>query len=296
MSSATSEIEKLFRSTGFFPSEYKDVLFSLDLEGQKQFITELYRQVTSEQFKHQQGRDAFGVKIFEPNTEYRYSEEDLEKAKKMEEPLSGETFLKATGKEEECLLYRATYIFHQRKVSEIEFEAPEIERLYKSISNRIEVNRPISSFIDGQSIFKDLSFEFIKYPPLFTKEDFKTILSKLNLKECFYSNDHYRYFLSNTFEFYKEGKKPLLINLPLTHENKMLLPKKVYQLYKKAKNHSNYKEGLTIYPELKIIKTTYAKALFCNFSVFRESQGNNQTFEGILSNTEKKLKTSLILI
>lgn len=290
MSDYTIKVDELFRSTGYFHTEYKEFLFSLEMSEQKYFITELYKRVTSEQYKYQQGKDAFGTKIFDRTTEYRYSEDDLEEAKKLKETLSGETFLKSIGKDHECLEYRATYIFHQRKVSEIEFEVPEIERFFKSITNRVKVKNALDNYIDNTSVFKDIEFRFIKYPPLFTKEDFKAILSRLNLKECFYSNDHFKYFLLNTFEFYAEAEKPILINLPISSKNKALIRKKIHQLFTDIKKHTNYKEGIEIYPELKVKKLAYSNALFCCFSAFRLGQGNKQTYEGIVSNIDKNVR------
>lgn len=286
MSKYTSKVDELFNSIGFFPTEYKEFLYNLDLSEQKDFIEELYKRITSEQYKFQQGDEAFGTKIFERNTEYRYSQEDLQEAKKMKETLSGETFLKAIGKDDECLFYKATYVFHQRKIWEIEFEKSEIERLYKSIVNRVEIKSSFDHLIDKTSVYRNLEFEFLELPKEVTETKLRQYLEKHEFKKvCFGDNDDYfNYFKRNTFKLFADTERPVMLDIPLTKTQKKHLAHKMYELF------SLYEAQNKDYSDRDLSKWAYAQILFCNFSEFRINRGNQPTYESTLKNVYKQIR------
>lgn len=284
MKTFEKEIDDLFNSTGFFPNEYTNLLDKLNLEDQRIFFTELYKRVTSDEYKRHQGNEGFGVNIVKDKRVYHFSKDDMILAKKST-PCVGEALLKGMGADEnECLKYRATFVFHERKRREIEFEASSIAKLFKSITTREKSNISFESLIDKDSIYKNIDFEFLVFPSKFNKDALLEFLKKEDFKTCFNLPEHYQHFKSNSFMSLAERKKPRVLNIPLDQGKKRILAKKLYKLYSKFESQNKD------YSELDLTKSAYAKILMCNFSEFRKNLGNNASFETTLSNVYKQIR------
>ncbi|MDC9722914.1 MAG: hypothetical protein PSN34_09080 [Urechidicola sp.] len=222
------EIDNLFTSLGFFPDEYTLFLDGLPMDDQLEFITDLYKRISSKQHISQLQNENFAVKNINGKPNYHYSVEDLETARKTE-ILQSERILKSEGvSDEDCLKFRATKVFHDRKFNEIRFASSEIKDLYGSIVSRVQITSSIDEFIDRESIYKDFAFQFIEFPVDFDAKKLNLFLSDNDFQSCFMNTDHFKYFKINTFKLLTNSNRPLLLNLPLTKESKKVIPKKMY--------------------------------------------------------------------
>ena len=277
------EIDNLFKSTGFFPEEFTTLLDSLSIEEQPIFITNLYKRITTTQYQRQQGKEQFGVKKVNGKRLFRFSQEDMKQAEGLI-PLAGETILTAMREEKDCLKYRATYVFHERKRNEIEFATPEIEQLYQSIINRVEIKNTIQELVDKTSLYSNKLFHFLEFPTEFSDNKLRRFLKDNNFEECFIYKEHYNYFKINTFKLFAEAEKPIVLKIPLVKGKKTALAHKMYQLYKlyEAENMN--------YSKLDLSKWAYAQILMCNFSEFRKNTGSLPTYDSTLKNVYKQIR------
>ncbi|WP_417364255.1 hypothetical protein [Galbibacter sp.] len=276
MKSFDKEILKLFSSLGHFSEDYHNLLDGIkDLRDQSVFINDLYRRITSEQFKRDLAKEGFGIKVVNGKTLYRYSDKDLELAK-ISAPMATEAILEADGLSlEERIKYRATGKFHERKHEEIKFYAPFVEKDFTSISKRKVTIPKAEDFIDSKGIYSDMTFNLLKFPTKFDKLYLDELLEETGLSECFYEKEHFNLFKENTFELYSEGReKPYILSIPRRCP-RATFGKKLYKIYFKFKNQrKDYNRN-----EIDLRKQPFANAMLFNFADCRESKSNNPSYD-----------------
>ena len=276
MKSFDKDILKLFSSLGHFSEDYHALLDSIkDLRDQSIFINDLYRRITSEQFKRDLSNEGFGIKVVNGKILYRYSDKDLELAKTLA-PMATEAILEAEGLPlEERIKYRATGKFYERKHEEIKFYAPFIEKDFISISKRKITIPEAEDFTDSNGIYSDMTFNFLKFPIKFDKLHLDKLIEEIGFSECFYEKEHFNLFIENTFELFSEGReKPYILNIPRKC-SRATFGKKLYKIYSKFKSQrKDYNRN-----ETDLRKQPFANAMLFNFADCRESKSNNPSYD-----------------
>jgi|GEM_PF-6675943 len=277
MKSFDKDILKLFSSLGHFSEDYHTLLDSIkDLRDQSVFINDLYRRITSDQYKRDLANEGFGIKVVNEKTLYRYSDKDLELAK-TSAPMATEAILEGEGVSlEERIKYRATGKFHERKHEEIKFYMPFVEKDFIAISDRKIAHPKPDDYIDDSSIYSDLEFSFLELPDFFKIDDLDQFFKENNFLDCFFTKDHFDMFKNNTFKLYDGQDTPKIYRLPLK-TSRQAIARKIQLLYLIFKEHK------LEYPTLNLNRRAFAESLFWNFSEFRSSKSTNPSYKTQIS-------------
>ncbi len=270
------DIERIFISTNEFAADWKEYLDTLDIEDKGNFILELLDSILTESSYRSIFKNEFGVGTKDSNLLFRYSKLDYETALNTE-PLSSERLIKQISEDPHAnLKFRATAIFHQRKIREIENEIGEIEKIAERIKKYSRFN-DLRNISNRKSFkFEEIDFKFIVLPDFVTKDELNKILESLNFAESFKTTEDFKTFRSNSFKLFTKRDNPILIEIDVGGKRKNLAGK-MFELY------SKFKDSKLEYPNLDLRKETYAQSLICNIKQYQESKTTDGSFSSQLN-------------
>lgn len=275
MKSYKAEIEDLFSSTGEFAIEWKRYLDKVELKNQKDFLEQLHQNVLTERSLRSLFEKEFGVGDKDNPPQFRYSKIDYDAAKKSE-PLHSEKLIEEISEEPDARIkYRATAIFHERKIQEIQNERTEIERLLLRLTKSDSSQKLYQHSDRTRHLFHDEELPLIELPPHFSKSDLTALLRSIEIAKGFNSDADFQLFKSNSFALLsvKDSISPVSIEVA----DRGYLAKKmqeIYEVFKKEKSD---------YPDLNLSRRIYAVALLANISNYQNSKTTESTFRSKLN-------------